>query len=171
MFKSGETYALETAGEQRSPLPLQEKPEQLLGHASSHRKDGREGEGNMDREERYVGVSTCPRGQLDVAVLPGREQWSIANTSRGVDDLAAALGPMRVVLAVVEATGGLKRAVNPRQVRDFAKASGRLAKTDRLDAEVLAHFEMAMRPRPSRLSDAATQAFEAQLERRRLCPI
>jgi transposase len=57
--------------------------------------------------------------------------------------------------------------VNPRQVRDFARASGRLAKTDRLDAQVLAHFGQARRPTPRPLPDAAAQALAALVERRR----
>jgi transposase len=57
--------------------------------------------------------------------------------------------------------------VNPRQVRDFARASGRLAKTDRLDAQVLAHFGQALRPTPGPLPDAAAQALAALVERRR----
>ena len=84
-------------------------------------------------------------------------------------------------MVVLEATGGLElpvaaelatadipvAVVNPRHVRDFAKAGGRLAKTDRLDAQVLAHFGLAIRPRARRLPDAETQALEAQLARRR----
>src|SRR5258706_16446060 len=80
-----------------------------------------------------------------------------------------------------EATGGYEAAVvaglgiagvpvavvNPRQVRDFARATGRLAKTDRLDAQVLAHFGQAMRPTPRPLPDAAAQALAALVERRR----
>ena len=94
-------------------------------------------------------------------------------------ELVAALGSLAPVLVVMESTGGLQRAVvaglaaaqiptavvNPRQVRDFAKASGRLAKTDRLDAEVIARFGMAIRPRPTRLPDAEAQALEAHVER------
>ena len=129
----------------------------------------------MESEERFVAVS---KKVLDIAVLP---DWSVPNTPQGIDELVAALGPLAPVLVVLESTGGLQRAVvaglaaaqiptavvNPRQVRDFAKASGRLAKTDRLDAEVIARFGMAIRPRPTRLPDAEAQALEAQLERRR----
>ena len=134
----------------------------------------------MESAERFVGIDVSKK-VLDIAVLPDGTQWSVPNTPQGIDELVAALGPLAPTLVVLESTGGLQRAVvaglaaaqiptavvNPRQVRDFAKASGRLAKTDRLDAEVIARFGMAIRPRPTRLPDAEAQALEAQLERRR----
>ena len=134
----------------------------------------------MESAERFVGIDVSKK-VLDIAVLPDGTQWSVPNTPQGIDELVAALGPLAPVLVVLESTGGLQRAVvaglaaaqipaavvNPRQVRDFAKASGRLAKTDRLDAEVIGHFGMAMRPRPTRLPDAEAQALEAHVERRR----
>jgi transposase len=87
---------------------------------------------------------------------------------------------MPVALVVVEATGGLEvpvvrglqnaaipvAVINPRQARDFAKASGVLAKTDKLDAAVLAHFAEAMRPEPRRLRDEQTQQLDALVTRR-----
>ncbi len=134
----------------------------------------------MEPEERFVGIDVS-KTVLDIAVLPDGTQWSVPNTAQGIDELAAALKPQAPTLVVLESTGSLHRpvaaglaaaqlptaVVNPRRVRDFAKASGRLAKTDRLDAEVIAHFGKAVRPRPTRLPDAATQALEAHLERRR----
>ena len=134
----------------------------------------------MESEERFVGIDVS-KTVLDIAVLPDGMQWSLPNTAQGIDELVAALKPLAPALAVLESTGSLHRpvaaglaaaqlptaVVNPRRVRDFAKASGRLAKTDRLDAEVIAHFGKAIRPRPTRLPDAATQALEAHLERRR----
>ena len=134
----------------------------------------------MESAERFVGIDVSKK-VLDIAVLPDVTQWSVPNTPQGIDELVAALGPLAPVLVVLESTGGLQRAivaglaaaqiptavVNPRQVRDFAKASGRLAKTDRLDAEVIARFGMAIRPRPTRLPDAEAQALEAHVERRR----
>ena len=134
----------------------------------------------MEPEERFVGIDVSKK-VLDIAVLPDGTQWSVPNTPRGIDEVVAALGPLAPVLVVLESTGGLHRpvvaglaaaqiptaVVNPRQVRDFAKASGQLAKTDRLDAEVIARFGKAIRPRPTRLPDAATQALEAHVERRR----
>src|SRR5215469_15206664 len=77
-------------------------------------------------------------------------------------------GGLEVPVAGALAVGGAAVAVvNPRQVRDFARATGRLAKTDRLDAEVLARFGEVVRPTPRLLLDAQTQAFEALLTPRR----
>ena len=96
---------------------------------------------------------------LDVALRPG-DAWRSPNDEAGLAELVARLQPLAPQLIVLEATGGLERlvvaalalagrpvaVVNPRQVRDFAKASGRLAKTDALDAAVLAHFAEALQP-------------------------
>lgn len=134
----------------------------------------------MENQERYVGIDVSKR-RLDVAVLPDGTEWSVANTPEGVESLAARLEGLSPVLAVVEATGRLERVVldglagagiptalvNPRRVRDFAKASGRLAKTDRLDAAVLAQFGQLMRPEPRPAPDAQTRELEGLLERRR----
>src|SRR5512143_1196479 len=98
----------------------------------------------------------------------------------GIAALVARLRPLAPSLVVVEATGGLElpllaalqvagiptAAINPRQARDFAKATGRLAKTDRLDAEVLAHFAEAVRPAARPLPPAEVRALDALLSRR-----
>ena len=118
---------------------------------------------------------------LDVALRPGGEQWRSTNDETGITELVGRLRPLAPGLIVLEATGGLERlvvaalalaglplaVVNPRQVRDFAKATGRLAKTDALDAAVLAHFAEAIRPEPRPLPDDASQALAALVERRR----
>lgn len=130
--------------------------------------------------ETFVGIDVSG-AWLDVAVRPGGEAWRCANDEAGVGALAGRLRALGPALVVLEATGGLERAavaalalaglavavVNPRQVRDFAKASGRLAKTDALDAAALAHFAQALRPEPRPLPDAAQQALAALVERRR----
>ena len=99
----------------------------------------------------------------------------------GVDELVDQLISLRPVAVITESTGGLELAlvaalaaaslpvavVNPRQVRDFARSTGQLAKTDRLDAKVLAHFGEAVRPPARPLRDADTQALGAVLARRR----
>lgn len=127
----------------------------------------------------YVGIDVA-KAWLDVAVRPHGTQWRVANAEA---DLPALVEQVRAVgpqLVVLEATGGYERAlvaalatarlpvvvVNPRQVRDFAKATGRLAKTDVLDAQVLAHFAEAVHPEPRPLADEATQRLAALLERR-----
>lgn len=118
---------------------------------------------------------------LDVAVLPSGTQWTVANTAAGVQQLVARLQAVAPGLTVLEATGGYERALvsalataalplvvaNPRHVRAFARALGQLAKTDRLDAVLLARFGQQVRPTPRPLPDAAAQAFDALLSRRR----
>lgn len=128
----------------------------------------------------FVGIDVA-QAHLDVAVRPSGQIWHTGTTAEELSALTTqctALGPALVVL---EATGGLERpvvaalaaadlpvvVVNPRQVRDFAKATGRLAKTDRLDAAVLAHFAQAVRPAPRPLPSAAQQELAATLTRRR----
>lgn len=128
----------------------------------------------------YVGIDVA-KAALDVAVSPTAERWSLAYTEREVAGLVSRLTGLHPALVVLEATGGLEGplvgalaaaglpvvVVNPRQVRDFAKATGTLAKTDALDAAVLAHFAAAVRPTPRPLPDAATQTLAALVTRRR----
>lgn len=113
----------------------------------------------MTSEGPYVGIDVA-KAQLDVAVGPTAKGWSVPNQGEGIRQLVSHLGELSPALVVLEATGGqevplvaaLAEAglpvvvVNPRQVRDFAKATGRLAKTDTLDAQVLARFGEAVRP-------------------------
>jgi transposase len=128
----------------------------------------------------YVGIDVS-KATLDVHCLPSGATFAVANAPAGLDDLVARLRPLAPTLIVLEATGGLERAVaaalalatlpvavvNPRQVRDFAKATGRLAKTDALDAAVLALFAERIRPEPRPLPDEAARTFESLLQRRR----
>ena len=134
----------------------------------------------MADSEPVVGVDVG-KSHLDVAVRPSRESWRLGNTAAEIAALTERLQELRPALVVLEATGGLEEpvaaalaaaglsvaVVNPRQVRDFAKATGKLAKTDRLDAHVLAHFAAAVRPEPRRLPDATSQALMALVVRRR----
>jgi transposase len=127
----------------------------------------------------YVGIDVA-KAQLDVAVRPTGDRWAIPNTEAGLQDVLARLAPLQPTLVLVDAAGGLELplvaalaaadlavvVVNPRQVRDFAKATGQLAKTDTLDARALAHFAEAVRPIPRPLPDAATRALTALLARR-----
>jgi transposase len=130
--------------------------------------------------EVFSGVDVA-RDRLEVATRPAGEGWPIANDAAGIAELVVRLRDLGPALIVLEATGGLELpvlaalgsaglpvvAVNPRQVRDFAKALGQLAKTDALDAQVLAHFAEAVRPAVRPLPDAATQALAALVTRRR----
>ena len=127
----------------------------------------------------FVGIDVS-KARLDVHVLPQGESLSFAHDEAGLQDLAQRLSTERC-LVVLEATGGLQEraaamlaaagllvaVVNPRQVRDFAKATGRLAKTDRLDAMIIAHFAQVVRPEPRPLPDAERQALIDLVARRR----
>jgi transposase len=128
----------------------------------------------------FVGVDVAG-ARLDVAVRPTGAAWAVPNDAGGVAELAARLRAAGPELVVVEATGGLEAEavaaladagvpvalVNPRQTREFARATGRLAKTDRLDAAALARFAEAVRP-PARPRPAGgTARLRALVERRR----
>jgi transposase len=128
----------------------------------------------------FVGIDVS-KDRLDVAVRPDGKRWSAANVEAEIGGIAEALSGLSPQAVVVEATGGMEvtlvaalgRAglpvvvVNPRQVRDFARATGRLAKTDRVDADVLAHFGEAVKPEMRPLKDEDSQALTAMATRRR----
>jgi transposase len=129
--------------------------------------------------ETFVGIDIS-KATLDV-VIEGHSPLQVDNTPEGVATLVKRLAAACPTLVVLEATGGLERlivaslieakipvsVVNPRCVRDFARATGRLAKTDTIDAQVLVQFGRALRPIPRALPDEATQQFEQLLDRRR----
>ncbi|WP_266172235.1 IS110 family transposase, partial [Dyella subtropica] len=133
----------------------------------------------MDQKN-FVGIDVS-KAHLDVFVSATQALSRCDNEAKGIASLLHTLAALPPTLIVLEATGGLERAlvaellaaalpvavVNPRQVRDFAKATGQLAKTDGLDARVLARFAQAIEPAQRPLPDAATQAFADQLARRR----
>jgi transposase len=130
--------------------------------------------------ECFVGIDVS-KATLDVHALPGRQAWRFENTPAGHAALVDAVRPLGVTLLVLEATGGLEVAaaaaligagvrvavVNPRQARDFARAVGRTAKTDAIDAAVLARFAQAVRPDARPLPDPAARDFADLLARRR----
>jgi transposase len=127
----------------------------------------------------FVGIDVS-LARLDIAVRPGAV-WSITHDEAAIATVVAQLHTLSPTLIVLEATGGMEIpltsalataglpvvVINPRQVRDFAKASGHLAKTDALDAQVLAQFAEVMRPQPRPLPDAEARALAALLTRRR----
>ena len=133
----------------------------------------------MEQEPTYVGIDVA-KARVDVAVCPSGDIWSVDYDETGVAGLVDRLQAMRPAAVLLEATGGLEVplvsalaaaalpvvVVNPRQVRDFAKATGRLAKTDALDAQVLAHFAEAVRPPVRQLRDEDTQELNAMTTRR-----
>lgn len=128
----------------------------------------------------YVGIDVSKSG-LDIAVRPSGEAWSAANDEEAIDSLVSRLQELAPSLVVLEASAGYERplvaalavaglpvaVVNPRQARDFARATGTLAKTDVLDARVLAHFGEAVRPRVSPVPDEQARELSAILARRR----
>lgn len=128
----------------------------------------------------FVGVDVA-KAELVMAMRPSGARWTVANDDGGIRTLLKHLRQHAAALVVLEATGGYERAVvaalaaarlpvvvaNPRQVRDFARATGQLAKTDRIDADTLALFGERVRPAPRVLPDEAATAFDALLTRRR----
>lgn len=128
----------------------------------------------------FVGIDVS-KGHLDIAVHPSAQQWRSSHTESGIALLVERLRLLCPTLVVLEASGGWERqvtralaqaklpvaVVNPRQVRNFARASGKLAKTDILDAQVLAQFALAMRPEPRPLPDEQTQQLQDLVRRRR----
>jgi len=121
----------------------------------------------------YVGIDVA-KDRLDVHIRPQAKAFAVANTTAGVAELAEILAPLRVEKVILEASGGYEKLafmalveaghavaiVNPRQVRDFAKGAGRMAKTDTIDAAVLAHFAEVFRPRTT----APLTPLEAQID-------
>lgn len=128
----------------------------------------------------FVGIDVS-KAHLDVAVRPTEDEWRSENTETGVNEVVDRLKKLGPDLVVLEATGRLEGAVvsglavqgvpvvvvNPRQVRDFAKSTGQLAKTDALDARVIAHFAEAVKPVPRPLPDEQTRQLSSLLSRRR----
>lgn len=170
--------------EGRHAAHLSEEPEQLSGlpkpvsckagpdHTVLRRR-------RMEHTERYVGIDVSKQ-VLEVAVHRTGERWSVRNDGEGIAELVRRLEVLGPALVVLEASGGLERlvvealgaaglpvvVVNPRWVRDFARATGRLAKTDVLDARVLAHYAAAVQPEVRLLADQRAQELKALLGRR-----
>jgi transposase len=134
----------------------------------------------MDNNACFVGIDVS-KDNLDVALRPDDAPFTLPNDPSGIATLVARLQPLTPRLVVLEATGGWEvpvaaalaaagvpvAVINPRQARDFAKATGRLAKNDQIDARALAHFADAIRPPPRPLPDPEAQALQALLTRRR----
>src|SRR5713226_6877796 len=132
----------------------------------------------MEEVKRFVGIDVA-KVALEVFIGSAGGAFSVANDEVGIQELLRQMKPADFV--IVEATGGLETPVagalaaagipvaivNPRQVRDFARATGKLAKTDRLDAQVLAHFADAVRPEPRPLPDETSHTLAALVARRR----
>jgi transposase len=138
------------------------------------------GEGIMQTQDLYVGIDVSKKA-LDVDSVPESHRAQYRNDSSGRQEVVAKLAQLRPRLIVMEATGGLESelaaalaaaglpavVINPRQARNFAAASGVLAKTDQVDALVLAHFGQAVRPEVRPFKDGELRQFEEVLTRRR----
>ena len=167
-------------------MAFEQQPEQLHGATSPH-SQGRDRIEKSEREEMedrenscYVGVDIS-KAHLDIGLNPGGAGWRESNSGEGIERVVVKLKELRPSLIVLEATGGYEAdvatalalaglpvaVVNPRQVRDFAKSLGKLAKTDRLDAEVLARFAQAIRPEARYLPDPQARELQALVSRRK----
>lgn len=134
----------------------------------------------MINPECFIGIDVS-KATLDVAVLPEERAWQVEREDAAITALVGELRRLSPRLIVLEATGGLEApvtaalataglpvvVVNPRQARDFAKATGTLAKTDTLDARMLARLGQTLKPPVRPLRDEETRALEALLTRRR----
>ena len=128
----------------------------------------------------FVGIDVA-KGHLDVHLLPGEQALRVDNDQEGIAQLQGELAKLDLARIVVEATGGYELSVvaelhaagmpvvvvNPRQVRDFARATGRLAKTDKIDAQVLAHFAAVIRPPIRPIADENLRQIKELVARRR----
>jgi transposase len=131
-------------------------------------------------EQVFVGIDVA-KDRLDVHVRPSGEAFAVARDSEGVAALVERLAGLKPGLIVLEATGGFETVVagavaavglplavvNPRQIREFARATGRLAKTDKLDAEINALFAERIQPEPRPVPDDQTRALAELIARRR----
>ena len=164
------------------PVGNLQEPEQLPGHRQARIVQGRavEEEVQADSKQVFVGIDVS-KDWVDVAVRPAGAAWRSAQDEAGVEDLVQRLLELGPRLVVLEATGGYEvplvvalgmakvpvAVVNPRQVRDFARSLGKLAKTDRLDAAAIAHFGEASGAVAQPLATTEARELEALVARRR----
>jgi transposase len=132
------------------------------------------------KDKMFVGIDVCKK-HLDIAIRPTGKIWRVDNNAQGIKELVDEFSKSAPELIVMEATGGYEMqaacelgaanlvvaVVNPRQARDFAKSLGRLAKTDKIDAMMLAHFGEAIRPEARKMPDEQAMRLQATLARRR----
>jgi len=129
--------------------------------------------------EVFVGIDVS-KNRLDIAIWGRKEYWQIKNEDRGFIELIGKMREIQPTLIVLEATGGLElplvaeitlaglpiAVVNPKRIRDFARSAGQLAKTDKLDARIIAHFAQAVRPEIRHLRSEEEEHLTALLTRR-----
>ena len=154
-------------------------PDSRLGRTSSPHSQGRVME-QPATSPSFVGIDVS-KDRLDVHVRPSGWTSTAARDGKGLEQLTNELRDLTPALIVLEATGGFEitvaaalasaglplAVVNPRQIRDFARATGRLAKTDALDAQIIALFAERIRPKPRPIADADSQALAELMARRR----
>ena len=130
--------------------------------------------------ESFVGIDVS-KDTLEIGIYPGVDAYSVANSEQGLDELVLRLKALGPQLIICEATGGYETlavsrlaaaqlpvlAINPRQIRDFAKSVGKLAKTDAIDAGIIARFAAAVRPELRSIKDHPSQELAALMTRRR----
>src|SRR6187200_1559781 len=164
------------------PVPQRGTPSAVPSNPNSRlgRKASPVAQGGVEMDAIYVGIDVS-KDRLDVHVRPSGETFAVARDGEGLEALVAALCRRDVALVVLEATGGFEltvaaalagaglplAVVNPRQIRAFARATGRLAKTDALDAEAIALFAERIRPEPRPLADAESLSLGELVARRR----
>jgi transposase len=134
----------------------------------------------MDQQQVFIGIDVSKK-QLDVAIRPGTDFFQVSNDDQGLAALIARLEDLKPQLILLEASGGFEtlaaaslrqaglpaQIVNPRQVREFAPSTGKLAKTDKIDAGVLAHFAQLLQPPLRAWPEAQQQELAALMTRRR----
>ena len=164
------------------PAGIIQEPEQLPGPRKARIVQGRAGEEEVQANSKqvFVGIDVS-KDWVDVAVRPTGEAWNSVQDEAGVEALVQRLRKLGPHLVVLEATGGYEvplvvalgtanvpvAVVNPRQVRDFARSMGKLAKTDRLDAAAIAHFGEASGVVAQPLATTEARELEALVARRR----
>jgi len=168
--------SLKTVGELGAPPVILSNPNSRQGRkARSPIRQGR-----VDMESIIVGIDVS-KDRLDVAVRPSGEVFVAERNAAGLELLVARLRELSPRIVALEATGGFETVVaatlgaaglpivivNPAQIRDFAKAIGQRAKTDPIDAAVIAHFAEATKPEPRPLPDQATRLLADLVARRR----
>lgn len=134
----------------------------------------------MDHEQIFIGIDVS-KNQLNVAIRPGTDFFTVNNDDHGISNLVRRLTELEPQLVLLEASGGYEilaaaalrqsglpaQIINPRQVREFARSTGKLAKTDKIDAAVLAHFAPLLQPPLRPWPEAQQQELAALMTRRR----
>ena len=132
-----------------------------------------------EQHKQWIGIDVC-QNYLDIAIHPEGKTFRLANDVPGQAELVQRISSLSVEGIVLEATGGIERAVmsaleaagyqtrrvNPLQIRHFSRAAGKLAKTDKIDAQMIAHFGQSLKPPVTLLPDAQTRELQALVTRR-----